>query len=122
MGEPNAFGVRPRGWIPVAVVFALGAVFGAALCFAAIRFSGRPFPRHGDGSGERGPIERMTRELGLDPAQRETVEKILRETHGEVREIVDRSRDRIREVLRPDQRERFDRMRPPGPPGRPERP
>lgn len=112
MGEPNAFGVRPRGWIPVAVVFALGAVFGAALCFAAIRFTPPRFPHRAEGPGDRAPIERMTRDLDLDAAQRDAVEKILRETHGEVREIVDRSRDRIREVLRPDQRERFDRMRP----------
>jgi Spy/CpxP family protein refolding chaperone len=107
----------------VGIVFALGAVFGAALALAVLRFA----VPHAPGAGpdaQRGPlaIARMVRDLDLDPQQEERVRAIVRQSHGEIRDILDRSRDEIRGLLRPDQQERFDGMGPRSRRGGPRRP
>lgn len=118
----------PRSWrntLSVLAVFALGVVFGIAISFAAFhhlrpdpfgRGGGGPFgPRHGGPV----PIERMTEELDLDADQQAKVRSILERRHGTMRGFLDETHREIREILRPDQREKFDRIRPPGPPGPP---
>lgn len=113
---------RPGSWrntLSVIAVFALGVVFGAALAFA-IAHHLRPGPRgpgpFGPRHGGPMPVERMTRELDLDPDQQAGVRAILERRHGAMRGLLDETHREIREVLRPEQREKFDRMRPPGPP------
>jgi Spy/CpxP family protein refolding chaperone len=115
---------KPRSWrntLSVLAIFAMGVVFGLAIGFAVVHHfrpgppgpGGGPFgPRHGGPV----PVERMTRELDLDAEQQAKVREILERGHERMRGFLDETRDEIREVLRPDQRERFDRMRPPGPP------
>jgi len=121
---------RPvRGQLAVIGVFALGIVFGAALCFVIIHhviLPRRMEPRH---EGPM-PVERMTHELGLDAAQQEKVRSILERGHGAMRGVLDDTSREIRAVLRPDQQEKFDRFRPRSPfphgdhgvPGAPEHP
>jgi Spy/CpxP family protein refolding chaperone len=108
-----------RATLSVIAVFALGVVFGAALTFAIARHARPgppgpgPFgPRHGGPM----PVERMTRELDLDADQQAKVRAILERRHETMRGFLDETHREIREILRPDQREKFDRMRPPGPP------
>lgn len=108
---------KSRSWrnaLSVVAIFALGTVFGAALTIAlgpGVRE--RPFGPRGGGPMR---IERLSRELDLDAAQKERVRAIVERGHFSMRGLLDDTRAEIREVLRPDQRDRFDRMRPPGPP------
>lgn len=122
MAETTVTPPRAPGVLAVGSVFALGAVFGAALCFVILRLApaGPPPPAMPDGRGERGdrmPIARMVRDLDLDARQQKEIQEILERSHAEVRGVLERSREEIRALLRPDQQERLDRMRPPeGPP------
>lgn len=91
--------------------------------------SGPPGPPMG------APVERLRGELGLDDEQAEKLRAIFDDARREadavhektrptLDEIFERTHARAREVLTPEQRERFDelvrdRPRPPGPPGRP---
>jgi len=108
---------KSRSWrnaLSVVAIFALGTVFGAALTIALGRgVRDRPFGPRGGGPMR---IERLARELDLDADQRARVREILAHGHARVRGLLDETRVQIREVLRPEQRDKFDRMRPPGPP------
>jgi Spy/CpxP family protein refolding chaperone len=66
-------------------------------------------------------VKRLTRSLDLDPAQRDQVRAIVTETRRDVVKIrkpvqaqveaaIERSRARVRAILRPDQQEKFDRI------------
>jgi Spy/CpxP family protein refolding chaperone len=107
---------RPvRGTLPILGVFALGIVFGAALVLVLSHLHGphRPGP-HGEPEGGMPPrIERMFRELDLDPAQEQKVREILERSHGRIHETLDHAHEEIRALLRPEQQRKFDRMRPP---------
>jgi hypothetical protein len=101
---------RPvRGQLAVIGVFALGVVFGAALCFVIVHHV--LLPRQMGPHEGPVPIERLTRELGLDADQQEKVRGILDHGHETVRGVLDETSRDIRAMLRPDQREKFDRMR-----------
>ena len=103
-----------RGQLAVVGIFALGALFGAALCFVIVHHVIAPrgmVPMH-DGPV---PIERMSQDLGLDAAQAGQVREILERGHTTVRGVLDATSKEIRAVLRPDQQEKFDRMRPRSP-------
>jgi Spy/CpxP family protein refolding chaperone len=105
---------RARAQAAVLGVFALGVVFGAALCFVIIHhviLPGRMGP-HREGPV---PIEVMTRELELDAAQQEKVRAILERGHHTMRGVLDDTSREIRAVLRPDQQDKFDRLRPRSP-------
>jgi hypothetical protein len=104
-----------RGQLAVVGIFALGVVFGLALSFVLVHHVIPPgrmggMPREGPV-----PIERMTSELGLDAGQQEKVRAILERGHATMRGILDDTSHEIRAVLRPDQQEKFDRMRPRSP-------
>jgi len=66
-------------------------------------------------------VKRLTRSLDLDSAQRDQVRAIVTETRrdlveirkpvqGQVEAAFERSRLRVRAILRPDQQEKFDRI------------
>lgn len=72
-------------------------------------------------------LERLSRELELTPEQRGEIGRILREEREELESLrrelrprvegrLERTRERIRSVLDPDQVDRFDEMRPLRPP------
>jgi hypothetical protein len=92
--------------------FALGMITGGSLLH--LWQAGRPFPP--PPPRREPPVVHLQRELGLSPEQSSRVRRVLEEGRGEMRAQADRTRDRIREVLTPDQRRRFDAMRPPPPP------
>ena len=101
---------------------------------------GGPGPGPGPGRFGRGPggpalppqlLERLTREVQLDAAQRDQVRKLLEERRDRFEQVHREARDRfdkeqrdllaaIRAVLRPDQQQQFDDFldRRPPPPGR----
>jgi hypothetical protein len=66
-------------------------------------------------------VTRLNRQLNLDPIQLEQLRNIVRETHAEMRsvrkqyrpqieEILQRSQDRVRAILRPEQLEIFNKI------------
>jgi hypothetical protein len=105
----------------VLLVFLLGALAGAAVVHRVDRhnveavFSGR------GGPAVELIVRRLSRSLDLDPAQRDQVRAIVTETRRDIVEIrkpvqsqvaaaLDRSRARVRAILRADQQEKFDRI------------
>ena len=103
-----------RGQLAVAGIFALGVVFGLAISFVLVHHVIPPGRMAQTREGPV-PIDLMTRELDLDAAQQEQVRAILERGHTTVRGVLDDTSREIRAVLRPDQREKFDRMRPRSP-------
>jgi hypothetical protein len=112
---------RHGGLLAVSAVFVLGTICGAAAFFAGSRLLPRPLPLPVPFAREgRAPVVRMARELELDERQTREIRAVLDRARGKIDVVLEGSRAEIRELLRPDQRERFDRMRPPrGSPGRP---
>lgn len=66
-------------------------------------------------------VGRLSHELHLDPAQMEKLRTIVKETHVEIKnvrrqfrpqieEVLARSQDRVRSILRPDQLERYEKI------------
>ena len=95
--------------------FTLGMIAGAALLHIARRAMGPP---HGPPPGPP-PIERLQRDLDLSAAQVEQLREIVDGSRERMHAEADSTRNRIRAILTPEQRERFEAMRPPPPPGRP---
>ncbi|MCE5245856.1 hypothetical protein LLG88_02900 [bacterium] len=115
---PRRFGARAA--LVVALVFALGAVSGAAVAWLVrqrIDVAALERDRRG-----RGPMLRqLAVELDLDAAQREKIGAILRTHRAElaaiadrvqpdVQAVMERMRLEMRAALRPDQQQRFDRL------------
>ena len=98
---------RKKGFLLLAVVFLLGIVCGGALVFIGTRTL-VPNERRG---GRLHPDGGIQRQLDLDEEQSEKIRAILDETRGEIETISRESRGRIREVLTPEQLEKFDEMR-----------
>ena len=110
-----------------ALLFLLGAfVAGAAVGVAGdrtIEHNG-PMPR----GGSRSPLDRMSRDLDLTPAQRATFDTILESRQKQMRQLFapiqpqmdslmalgkvvrDSTHEQLRRVLTPEQRVRFDKM------------
>ncbi len=102
-----------KGTLAVVGIFALGVVFGVALCFVIVHHGGRLGPPRSHGGGA-GLHERIMKQLDLDAAQREKVQPILDRGHQRMREVLDETRREIRAELRPDQQEKLDQIHPPG--------
>lgn len=106
---------RPvRGQLAVIGIFALGVVFGAAICFVIIHHLVLPARSRTPREGPM-PIDVMTRELDLDAAQQEKIHAILDRGHATMRGVLDETSHDIRALLRPEQQEKFDRFRPRSP-------
>jgi len=125
---------RPR-WVAallLAATFAAGGVAGAAAMALADQ-DRRPAPAHEAGApkaerpghGEHGPdayLDRLTRDLALTPAQRESVSAVLARHRPEMDSLMRATRPRIetlratirseiRTHLTPEQRQRYDELR-----------
>ena len=88
-------------------VFLAGAIAGAA----GLALGQRAFGH----DGRRGrPLERLSRELQLDPAQRREIGAILLRQRERMRPLFEETRQEIRAVLRPDQQARLDALPRPG--------
>lgn len=110
-----------------ALVFLLGAfIAGAAIGFAAERAMGHGRPsKH----GSRSPLDRMSRDLNLTPAQRVAFDTILENREKQMRELFapirpqmdslmaigkgigDSTHQQLKRVLTPEQQVKFDRIR-----------
>lgn len=112
---------RFKAILGVLMVFLLGAAAGGFAVYHAERHGFEAFlAGRGHETGDV-IVRRLTRSLDLDAAQREKVRAIVAETHKEILEIrkplqqqvegaIDRSRARVRALLRPDQQAIFDRL------------
>ncbi len=105
----------------VILIFLLGAATGGLTAHLIYQKRIEGMVRGGPGAFSSMILDRMDRELKLDSAQREAIRTIIQETHGEMRqlrrqlrpqtrEILARSEGRIKVLLRPEQREAFDRL------------
>lgn len=105
----------------VIFVFLLGAVAGALVTYTIYQQKMENIIRDEPRTMREVIVQRLNRELRLDPSQLEQVRTIVKETHAEMRdarkkirpqmeEILARSQARVRSILRPDQREKYEKM------------
>ena len=113
-----------KNWKAIAgviLVFALGALSGSLV---TQNVCGHRFERmlHGGGHDmSQVVVDRLSHRLDLDNTQRAEVSKIVTEAHIEmdsvrkefqpqIESIMNKSQDKIRSILRPDQREKFEKF------------
>lgn len=107
--------------VGVVLVFLLGALAGTLVTFNVCHQRMESGFREEPGRMKEFIVGRLGRELKLDQAQMEQLRTIVRETHTEIRsvrrqfrpqieEILSRSQDRVRTILRPDQREKYEKI------------
>jgi hypothetical protein len=112
---------RWKSILGVLLVFLLGALAGAAVVHRVDRQRVEAVLSGRGGATADLIVRRLTRSLDLDPAQRDQVRAIVTETRRDIVEIrkpvqaqveaaIERSRARVRAILRPDQQEKFDRI------------
>jgi uncharacterized protein YneF (UPF0154 family) len=101
----------------VLLVFLLGMMAGGLLAAKLIQHRAQKVARGGPAAVEEVVVRRLGFRLGLDAAQREQVRQIIRQSQLEMRpvrqqgeEVAGRAAGKVREILRPDQREKFDRL------------
>jgi Spy/CpxP family protein refolding chaperone len=113
-----------RKWKAIAgilLVFLLGSLSGVFATYAVYHQRMEGVMRGEPGRAREFIVHRLSRDLNLDPAQSEQLRTIVRETHAQLRElrkrirpeteeIMARSQDRVRAVLRPDQREKYEKI------------
>ena len=112
---------RWKAILGVLLVFLLGAIAGAAVVHR-VGHQGAEGVLSGRGGATADlVVRRLSRSLDLDPAQRDQVRAIVTETRRDIVEIrkpvqpqveaaFERSRIRVRAILRPEQQEKFDRI------------
>ena len=112
---------RWKSILGVLLIFLLGALAGAVVEHRVARQKVEAVLSGRGGATVDLIVRRLSRSLDLDPAQRDQVRAIVTETHRDIVEIrkpvqaqvkaaIDRSRVRVRAILRPDQQEKFDRI------------
>lgn len=112
---------RWKSILGVLLVFLLGALAGAAVVHRVGHQSVEAVLSGRGGATADLVVRRLSRSLDLDPTQRDQVRAIVTETRREIVEIrkpvqsqveaaFERSRVRVRTILRPDQQEKFDRI------------
>jgi Spy/CpxP family protein refolding chaperone len=105
----------------ILLVFLLGAAGGALVTHMIHKARFEHFISGGHRMREDVIVERLTRKLDLDGNQQQQVKAIVHETHDGISQVRSRmhpqieamltvGQDRIKAVLRPDQREKFDRI------------
>jgi Spy/CpxP family protein refolding chaperone len=105
----------------VILIFLLGAATGGLTAHLIYQKRVEGMVRGGPGAMSDMILKRMDRDLKLDSSQREAIARIIQETHGEMRQIRQQfrpqtrrilaaSEERIRVLLRPDQKEVFQRL------------
>jgi hypothetical protein len=105
----------------ILLVFLLGAAGGALVTHMIHEARLERFISGGHRMREDVIVERLTKKLDLDSRQQGEVGAIIHETHDSIRQVRSRvhpqiealltaGQDRIKTVLRPDQREKFDKI------------
>lgn len=105
----------------ILLVFLLGAAGGALVTHLVNQARLERYLSGGHRMREGVIVERLTKKLDLDDRQQEQVRAIMHETHDGIRQLRSRihpqiealltvGQDRIKAVLRPDQREKFEKI------------
>jgi hypothetical protein len=105
----------------ILLVFLLGAAGGALVTHMIYKPRFEQLLSGGHRVREDVIVERLTKKLDLDGRQQEQVRAIMCETHDGIRQLrsqihpqiealLTAGQDRIKAVLRPDQREKFDKI------------
>lgn len=112
--------VKLQVWLLIVVVFALGGVTGAALdrLYLSKNRNGQFAAADSGRRVRHNPVEEMQRDLNLSEQQVTTIRAIFDEARKESRKYFaecpglkeqrERTQTRIREVLTPEQRQRYD--------------
>jgi len=112
---------RWKAIIGVVLVYVLGALSGAIVSHGICRHKVDALIYGGHGARSAAIVERMSCRLKLDHDQRAKLESIMNDTHREmiearrpiepkIDEILARTEIRVREILRPDQMDAFNRF------------
>ena len=113
-----------KGWkavISIILIFLLGGIAGALLMHKTDQHKIESIMHGESGTTREFIVTRLNRELSLDAAQLEQLQTIVRETHAEIRnvrkeyrpqidEVIKRSQDKVRAILRPEQLETFNKL------------
>ncbi len=105
----------------IILVFVLGALAGSLVTYTFQRQKAESIMKGEPRATGEFIVQRLNSELHLDAAQLEQLRAIVQETHTEIRnvrrqfrpqidEILQRSQDRVRAILRPDQRESYEKI------------
>ena len=105
----------------IVLVFLLGALAGGLVTYEINLQKMERFVTGEPRSTREFIVHRLDRELHLDAAQREQLRAIVEETHLEMKavrkqlrpqieEILIRSQDKVRALLRPDQRQEYEQI------------
>ena len=105
----------------VVLVFILGALAGAIVAHRVCHHRIESILTGGSEVRREMIVHRMTHRLDLDDSQRRQLDTIMNETHTQVAaarrqiqpqvdEIISRSQDKVRAILRPDQRDKFEKF------------
>jgi Spy/CpxP family protein refolding chaperone len=118
MSEANP---RQKAALWVGVVFLLGAALGGTLgyVFAHMSYAAAPAAPLADDVKRHQKVERLTQELGLSTDQQQQLDAIIVDIQGQMKairqstepqlnEVRQRGRDRIRAILTPDQKPKFE--------------
>ena len=113
-----------KGWkavVSVILIFLLGGMAGALVMHRLDQQKIESIMKGETGTTREFIITRLNQRLNLDAAQLEQLRIIVRETHAQMRsvrkeyrpqieEILKRSQDRVRTILRPDQLATFNKI------------
>ena len=113
-----------KGWkavISVILIFLLGGIAGALLMHRTDQQKIESIMHGEPGTTREVIVARLNRELSLDAVQLEQLRTIVGETHAEIRsvrkeyrpqidEVIKRSQDKVRAILRPEQLETFNKL------------
>ena len=113
-----------KGWkavISVILIFLLGGIAGALLMHRTDQQKIESIMHGEPGTTREFIVTRLNRELSLDSAQLEQLRTIVGETHAQIRnvrkeyrpqidEVIKRSQDKVRAILRPEQLETFNKL------------
>jgi len=112
------------GWkaiVSVVLIFLFGGMAGALVMHRVDQHKIESIVKGESGMTREFIVTRLNRKLNLDAAQLEQLHTIVWETHAQMRsvrneyrpqieEILKRSQDKVRAILRPDQLETFNRI------------
>ena len=107
--------------VSIVIVFLLGALAGALVTNKICQQRTDKLIKGEPRSTREFIVRRLNTELRLDTAQQEQLRTIVQETHAEMKnlrrqlrpqteEILARSQEKVRAILRPDQREKYERI------------
>ncbi len=116
MADPTSSTKRWSATLVLLGTFVLGMIAGAAILhIVLLALRGPGGPHAGPPFGEP-PVVHLRRTLGLSPEQADQLRAIFEESRGRMRAEAEATRNRIRRILTPEQRAKFDAMGPPPPP------